>query len=370
MGNERHPTNYPGVYFRTRRRLGGSGTEKVFYAVFKRDGKLIETQVGRQYRDDMTPARASTKRGQLIEGKCLTRAEERVTVQQKIWTITALWEEYRSHLTKDKNRSVDDSRFRNYIASTLGKKTPAQLVPLDIDRLRINLLKTKSPQTVKHVIALVKRICNFGQNKGLCPGLGFRPQMPAVDNKVTEDLTADELARLLEAIDADENQLVAAMMKLALVTGMRRGEMFRLQWRHIDFNKGFIRIVTPKGGKEQSIPVNDAARRTLKNLDRSSDYVFPGDGGAQRVSAQKASKRIRERAGLPRSFRPFHGLRHVFASMLASSGQVDLYVLQRLLTHKSPVMTQRYAHLRDETLRKGADVASDILAAGGQARKG
>jgi integrase len=47
--------------------------------------------------------------------------------------------------------------------------------------------------------------------------------------------------------------------------------------------------------------------------------------------------------------------------MLASSGKVDLYTLQKLLTHKSPVMTQRYAHLRDETLRKASNLAGDII---------
>ena len=56
-----------------------------------------------------------------------------------------------------------------------------------------------------------------------------------------------------------------------------------------------------------------------------------------------------------------HGLRHVYASMLASSGQVDMYTLQKLLTHKSPTMTQRYAHLRDETMRKASDLAGDII---------
>jgi integrase len=56
-----------------------------------------------------------------------------------------------------------------------------------------------------------------------------------------------------------------------------------------------------------------------------------------------------------------HGLRHVYASMLASSGEVDLYTLQRLLTHKSPLMTQRYAHLRDAALKRAANVASDII---------
>jgi site-specific recombinase XerD len=56
-----------------------------------------------------------------------------------------------------------------------------------------------------------------------------------------------------------------------------------------------------------------------------------------------------------------HGLRHVFASHLASSGKVDLYTLQRLLTHKTPGMTQRYAHLRDETLRAASNLAGAVL---------
>jgi integrase len=56
-----------------------------------------------------------------------------------------------------------------------------------------------------------------------------------------------------------------------------------------------------------------------------------------------------------------HGLRHAYASMLASSGQVDLYTLQRLLTHKSAGMTARYAHLRDEVLQRGANVAGQIM---------
>lgn len=47
--------------------------------------------------------------------------------------------------------------------------------------------------------------------------------------------------------------------------------------------------------------------------------------------------------------------------MLASSGKVDMYVLQKLMTHKSPQMTQRYAHLRDETLKNGAGQIDDIF---------
>ena len=71
--------------------------------------------------------------------------------------------------------------------------------------------------------------------------------------------------------------------------------------------------------------------------------------------------RIKRRAKLPADFRPLHGLRHAYASMLASSGKVDMYALQKLLTHKSPIMTQRYAHLRDETLKAAAGLMDDLV---------
>ncbi len=60
-----------------------------------------------------------------------------------------------------------------------------------------------------------------------------------------------------------------------------------------------------------------------------------------------------------------HGLRHAYASMLASSGKVDMYTLQKLLTHKSPKMTQRYAHLRDKALMDAANLAGDLIADAG-----
>jgi site-specific recombinase XerD len=79
------------------------------------------------------------------------------------------------------------------------------------------------------------------------------------------------------------------------------------------------------------------------------------------VDIHQQVNQIKEAAGLPKDFRALHGLRHVYASMLASSGQVDLYTLQKLLTHKSPAMTQRYAHLRDQALRQAADLAGNII---------
>ena len=73
----RHKTTYPGVFYREAGRIGGKGLEKVFYIVFKKDGKVMEEKVGRQYADDMTPARAARIRAERIEGKRLSRKEIR-----------------------------------------------------------------------------------------------------------------------------------------------------------------------------------------------------------------------------------------------------------------------------------------------------
>src|SRR4030067_675624 len=62
------------------------------------------------------------------------------------------------------------------------------------------------------------------------------------------------------------------------------------------------------------------------------------------------------KTGTPSDFRPNHGLRHAFASALASSGETDLYTIQKLLGHRTPLMTARYSHLHDEALRRGVDV--------------
>lgn len=88
---------------------------------------------------------------------------------------------------------------------------------------------------------------------------------------------------------------------------------------------------------------------------------FQGFGGGQRVNIGKQVAKIRDDAGLPKDFRPLHGLRHVYASNLASSGQVDMYTLQKLLTHKDPLMTQRYAHLRDDALKEASALAGSII---------
>jgi len=373
---KRFKTSYPGVYYIIGKSVANGREEKVYYIRYRRNGNPIEEKAGRQYQDDMSPARAARIRAQRIEGIQLSNKERREAekeaahVENKKWTIDKLWEEYKKQKTDSKSLRVDDNRYRNYLKPRFGNVEPKDLIQLDIDRMRIKALKRKKPQTVKHILALLQRIINFGLNKNLCQGIGFRIEYPEVYNEKIEDLTPDQLSMLFKVIKKDPNVQAANLMKMALFTGMRRGELFRLKWKDVDFHRCFILIRDPKGGPDQKIPLNDSAEQVLKNHPRTdSPFVFPGRGGKQRTDIKKQVNKIREKAGLPKDFRPIHGLRHVYASILASSGKVDMYTLQRLLTHKNSRMTQRYAHLRDEALRKASDLAADIIGEAATAKK-
>ena len=205
--------------------------------------------------------------------------------------------------------------------------------------------------------------------------------MPRVNNVKTEDLNPQQMENLLRVLrdgivtEKDGTQKVLDLdareaMLLALTTGMRAGEIFRMKWDDVDFQRGFINIRDPKGVMDQTIPLSDVAREILENRTRTvgSPLVFAGRKGGRRASGTKQFRVIRDAAGLGKDFRPVHGLRHAFASMLASSGQVDMYTLQKLLTHKSPMMTQRYAHLRDETMKKASALAGNIIAGAAMAK--
>ena len=361
--SKRFNTNYVGVYYRDVKRIGKSGTEKVYYIVFKKDGKAIEEKVGRQYADGMTPAKASYIRGERIEGRARSRKEVREQSKSKEWTVANLWIEYKRRNPGIKGMSQDENRFRKHVKPKFGRKEPKKITPLEIDNYKNKLLIDYQPTTVANILGLLRRIVSFGEKKHLCKGLGFTIEMPKVNYQKTEDLTPEQLQRLLDAISEDTNIQAANIMRLALFTGMRRGEMLKLKWKDLDFQHGFILIREPKGGVDQKIPMNNQVREILENHPKTagSPFVFPGRDGRQRTNINPQVKRIKERAGLPKDFRALHGLRHVYASTLASSGKVDMYTLQKLLTNKSPSMTQRYAHLRDEALRKASDLAGELL---------
>jgi integrase len=367
---KRHWTDYPGVYWIWARAVGSGKPEKVFYVKYRKAGKVIEEKAGRQYQNDMTPAKAAALRVRRIQGDELSNEERREATRQEAerlkeippqrWTIGKLFDEWQASNPHLKGLVQDRSHFKHI--ESLSDKEPGEITSLEVDHIKNEILKTKAPQTCKLALSLLRRIVRWGVKKNLSQPLSFVLELPRVNNQVTEFLTPKQISNLLKVIDGEPENPGGAMMKVALFSGLRRGELFRLTWNDVDFKNGFVHIRNPKGGRDQVIPLNPETGDILKSQPQNdSPYIFPGVNGKQRAEVRRAVNRIKRLAGLPEDFRPLHGLRHTFASLLASSGKVDLYVLQHLLTHKHPETTQRYAHLRDESLKQASNLTGELV---------
>ena len=248
-----------------------------------------------------------------------------------------------------------------HLEPRFGKKSLDAISPIDIERMKTELRKGVNKRgkpfaaaTIKHQLVIIRRLYNLARKWNLYDGKNpiDSVSMPKVDNQQTEFLTDEELTRLLDTLDNWPFRDTVAFIKFALFTGLRRGELFKLQWDDVDFERGIITLRDPKSGKTENIPVSMKALDVLKSLDVTSSFVFPGKNGKQRTNFSGPWQRIRKAADLPDGFR-FHGLRHHFASTLVSAG-VDLFVVQKLLTHKDAKTTARYAHLAPGAIRDAA----------------
>lgn len=285
-------------------------------------------------------------------------------------TVALLWETYDAAHQGRASHKPDTRNIRHSL-ERFGNKTPDQVRTAHIDTMRRELeAQGYAAQTVKHILGVLRRIIRYGAQRGLCsmPDISkLHFEMPKIDNIKTECLTPEQVKALFIALDNDPDQNLASMMRLALATGMRRGALLSLEWRDIDFKRGLITLrgETAKSGKTTTIPMSSTAKEILLGVEMmGSQFLFPNpETGKKRVEIRRFTDRIAKAANLPKGFRPLHGLRHTYASWLASSGKTDLFTLQRLLTHGSPMMTQRYAHLADEALKSAACIIDECMAA-------
>ena len=361
-------TAYAGVVFRVNPKTG----ERIYYIRYRRGGrgsKEISEPVGKSGAG-MTAAKAARIRADRIRGKEASNREQRqaakLAKERGIGPVTfgQLWKLYEESHGEQASFPADQSRFRRYLEPVLGNREAETLTTVDVDTLRTRLInKNCSPQSVKHILALVRRLLRFGAKRALCTypaGLIF--EMPLVSNQKTENFSDAQLAAYLKALEEDADRLGAAFLKLALFTGIRRGALLALRWSDIDLENGMIllRAETAKNRRVSHIPLNQTARDILSGIPQEGEYVFPGKDGKPRENFRRTACRIRARAGLPADFRPIHSLRHVFASLLVNKG-VDLYAVKELLTHSNIAMTQRYSHLRNATLKQATEYADAVL---------
>jgi integrase len=192
-------------------------------------------------------------------------------------------------------------------------------------------------------------------------------ERPGAPDLSAEFLTPDQLEHLIEKIreDAETNApqvgdgevlWIIDVIKFAVYTALRRGELCNLRWGAVDLDSGFLTVKNTedfetKTGSEERIPIIPSARKILeeKRSDRRSDdpaeYVFKGVQGGQ-LNADYLTKRFRHYrrlAGLPEDI-SFHSLRDTCACLLLMQG-TSIYTVKEMLRHSRIEVTMGYARL-------------------------
>ena len=355
-------TAYPGVKFYTTEQ-----GEKIYYIRYrsKKIGRQIEECVGGKAHA-MTAAKAYQELLRRKAGAELTNEEKRLEKQKKTdcWTLKKLFNAYQETLEPGGGRKTDLKSFKKW--SEYYDRELDEITTQDIEKVKKSLIKRGlSQETVRHAVVIVSRTINYGVKAGLITAPDSKKlfiDKVKVDKKLEiETMSDEELSRYLGALDEEPDQLSAQVFRFALFTGMRKTAILQLQWKDVDFINNFIKLrgLVAKSGNTGTIKMNDIVKEILifmKENGNSETYVFAKEDGTPRQDMRRMGCRVKRKAGLPADFRPFHGLRHTFASRAISNG-VSLTDLQQLLTHKSPSMTQIYAHFSDEALQKAADAA-------------
>jgi integrase len=285
-------------------------------------------------------------------------------------TLDDVWEKYLPWAKEHKKTWKDDDyHYGKHLKPRFGKKRLDSISPIDVERMKSELKKGLNKNgkpyaaaTIKHMIVLLNHLFNLAMKWGMYQGPNpvKSVEMPKVYNQITEYLSDEELSRLLAVLEAWPCIESANFVRLALYTGIRRGEVFKLEWRDVDFDRALLTLRDPKGGPTQIIPLSEEALTLLKSIEHTdSPFLFPGKDGGLRTDFKGPWLKIRKAAGLPERFR-FQGLRHNFASTLISNG-VDLAVVGKLLTHKQAQTTMRYAHLRPDVVRQAALQSGKLL---------
>jgi len=209
-----------------------------------------------------------------------------------------------------------------------------------------------SGKTANMEIDLLKRLFDFGvKHRYLMENPAKELRRKKVKQSKPRYFSNEEIELLLEKSGHYE-----PFFMVLLHTGLRASDAGNLRWSDIDLDKGFIRVTTKKTDESVVIPINETLGKYLLDYGTDTPKLFPElDSDEKRQKVRNHIQRVLKNADYPYKRAGCHTFRHTFASHLVING-ASIYDVQKLLGHKSIMMTQVYAHLSDNATRRAVDL--------------
>lgn len=241
------------------------------------------------------------------------------------------------------------------ILPLLGHIQIAVLKRKDVERARDILSKRLKPNSVRACLRPLSAALTWAVREEMIPTSPLVGMRQPRRTQSTERLSQDEAATLLKIARESDGQIYIAVA-LGLRQGLRRGEIFGLRWCDVDLSRGRLTVAqqrggkTPKSGKARTLPLNPEMLADLSTWRRQpGELICPLSARKQRGVVA-----ILERAIGRRFDRPYHVLRHTFASLFIEAGG-SIVALKELLGHSSLEMSLLYSHIAPAAL--AADMA-------------
>jgi len=249
------------------------------------------------------------------------------------------------YLKKDyKGSRLNDERVKlNFWIEALGDKAIIDITSTDINEVLSTLPAHLKNATINRYVAAISVVFSYACREY---GLHINPvrKIPSLpeNNERTRFLSEAERTSLFKACRASHWDKLYLIVLLAITTGARKGELTKLRWNDIDFDRRTAYVATTKNGQPKVLPLTDSVIRELQLFDsKDNRLIF-----ASRIKCEvaycftKPWKRALEDADI-KDFR-FHDLRHSCASYLAQSG-ASLLEIADVLGHKDISVTKRYS---------------------------
>ena len=281
-----------------------------------------------------------------------------ITAEAKKHTLAELIDRYIEFVLPTKPKVYRDQLQQlTWWKAQLGPYLLSHVTPAKIAECRDRLLNEvtrrgtrRSPSTVVRYIAPLSHtftmaVKDWGWMEYNPVSRLTRPTEPRGRVRYLDE---EERERLLAACRESESPLLYPVVVLALSTGMRQGEILRLQWKDVDFERRRVLLLETKNGERRAAPLVGRAYNLLRELVNvrrlDNPYVFPAKRPDAPANIRKFWEAAVKKAGIE-DFR-FHDLRHTAASYLAMNG-VTLAEIAEVLGHKTLQMVKRYAHLSE-----------------------
>ena len=263
-----------------------------------------------------------------------------------------------------KSWKSNDSMMRIHILPLFGKFKMNEIKKHEIMKAHIEMVQVKKlkPSTANKFLIFLSQAYSIAQEYEL-QGITDNPASkvkPLEENNAKERfITKKEAKRLILAVNESQNPNLKYIIPFLLLTGARRGDVLKAQRKDIDVSLGLWTIPTSKNGKKRIIPISEKLKELVNTIPHTSTYLFPSPKTKLPQKDFYRSWDHARRKALLKDVR-LHDLRHSFASALVNSGR-SLYEVQTLLGHSNMKMTQRYAHLSNESLMKAVSCAGKLL---------